>query len=440
MGGKNVGATKTPCPKKLLNVVWDKKDAYCADRASLYGTAKHFEPNTPATAYIAKEDAFPVDKLNGTGQNTFNIPWTVKDVSTTGPLTYKLSGTLEAEVQTVETKKLLVVHRVPDKAPKTVNRNMKSPPVITFDSTQDGGLTGDATIKKDGKDWKYYDTTTSAWTVLPRKINQYKKYHYGWNAKFKLGIDKDKLKISLALQIKKAWLGKWVNFSSAAPPAGDGMKGWAYIKEDGPDWKYWDTKSKTWTVLPRPIASYTEKDIVFIKKGANFVGRDNASKKWPEAFPEPANYEQKKTDWLKCIHKVWDNKFVLEHKGCPSGASKDCCKWNVNLEAQWVNKSGDRVVYAVWEQGTLGRSDSANWYLSDTRVTTAAHETGHLLGAYDEYAPDGALDPATYKIEDDSIMGSWNTDAHPRHLDIILKQAKNKIIQWTHRKWDFEIK
>jgi len=389
MAGKNVGATKNCCPKKLLKVVWNKKDAYCADKVSLYGTAKHFEPNTPATAYIAQEDAWPVDKLNGTGQNTFNIPWTVKDVSTTGPLTYKLTGTLAAEGQTVETKKLLVVHRVPDKAPEAVNRNMKSPPVITFNSTHDGGLTGDATIKKDGKDWKYYDTTTSAWTVLPRPINKYKQWYYEWNAKFKLGGDKDKIKITLDIQLKKAWLGKWVKFTPAKAPAGDGMTGWAYVKEDGPDWKYYDTKSKAWPVLPRPIARYDKiiKDVVFIKKGTNFVGRDNASKKWPEAFPETAaetaKYEKKKTDWLKCIHKVWDNKFVLEHKNCPSGAFKDYCKWDVRLEGKWVDKSGDRKVYAVWEQGSSGRSDASNWYLSDTRDTTAAHETGHLLGAYD---------------------------------------------------------
>lgn len=441
MSGNNVGATKACCPKKLLKVVWNKKDAYCADKVSLIGTAKHFDPNTTATAYIAREDASPVAKLNGTGQNTFNIPWEVKGVSTTGPLTYKLTGALEAEEQTVETKKMLVVHRVPDKAPKTVNRSMKSAPVITFNSTLDGGLTGNATIKKDGKDWKYCDETTYAWTVLPRPINNYNKgkFHYGWDAKFKLGIDKDKLKITLDIQPKKAWLGKWVKFSPAKAPAGDGMGGWAYVKEDGPAWKYWDTKAKTWNALPRGIASYTVNDVVFIKKGTNFVGLETASKKWPEAFPEPANYEQKKTDWLNSIHKVWNNKFVLEHKSCPSGANKDYCKWDINLETKWVNEKSDHVVYTIWEQGSTGRSNSSNWYLSDTRATTAAHEVGHLLGAYDDYPPDGALDPA-YTIDDDSIMGVWHTNGHPRHLDIVLKQAKSKINQWIHRKWDFEIK
>ncbi|MEW6600229.1 MAG: hypothetical protein AB1499_04605, partial [Nitrospirota bacterium] len=132
MAGKKVGATKACCPKKLIKVVWNKKDVYCADKVSLNGTAKHFDPNTAATAYIAKEDAFPVAKIEGTGQNTFHIPWEVKYVTTTGPLTYKLTGSLSAEGQSVETKKLLVVHRVPDKKPVTVKFHTKSAPCVTF--------------------------------------------------------------------------------------------------------------------------------------------------------------------------------------------------------------------------------------------------------------------------------------------------------------------
>ena len=35
-------------------------------------------------------------------------------------------------------------------------------------------------------------------------------------------------------------------------------------------------------------------------------------------------------------------------------------------------------------QGT-GRSNEGQWYLGDTRTTTAPHEFGHLLGLQDEY-------------------------------------------------------
>jgi hypothetical protein len=50
------------------------------------------------------------------------------------------------------------------------------------------------------------------------------------------------------------------------------------------------------------------------------------------------------------------------------------------------------------------------------------------------------VEPATNKIEDDSIMGQNLTKGYPRHLDGLRDQAKTKINEWTGRTWDFEIK
>jgi hypothetical protein len=439
--GKKVKDPKANCPKKLIKVVWSHHEAYCGNPVALLGTAQNMDPDTPATAEVTAEGKGHIITLNGKGQNTFNLPWEVKDVVFEGPgmpEQYNLKGKLSAAGQTAETKKLLEVHRVPDKVPDPVRFSRTSAEFVDFDPSKDGGKSGRVTVKKDGATWKYWDTATSAWTTLPRAIANYTKNSYGWDAKFKMGVDKDKLKVTLTLQIKTAWLGKWVRFDPAAPPAGDGKAGRAFVKKDGVDWKYWNTAPKAWTALPRNIASYKVNDIVFIKKEGKFVGRTDASQKWPEAFLDPpSNLNKMKTDWLDNLHNVWDNKFNLHRKNCKSSSDK-CCTWRIRVKANWSENAGDKLVYAVWAQDYEG-SDAQDWYLSDPGVETGGHEGGHLLGAYDEYNG-GALDKATYKIEDDSIMGINLTKAYARHFDGLRDQAKKKINGWIKRNWDFEVK
>jgi len=388
-GSKNVVQSCPLKEKKLLTAEWSPKEAWCSDTVSLNGTAVNFDPNTKATAQVSYSKG-ALATLDGNGQNSFALSWQVANLSFKGadaPNQYEVKAILSALGQSAETKELLKVKRVPDKAPAQVS------------FTRSSGI-------------------------------------YGWTASFKLGIEKDTLKVEQVLQIKKAWLGKSITFD---PAQDGGLTGTAFVKKDGATWKYWNTAStpKQWAALPRAVTAYTVKNLVFIKSGANFVGRDDASQIWPEAFAEPSNYESKKTDWLANIHSVWENKFILVHKGCKSSSANQC-SWKIRVKVEWSDDPGDKLVYAIWAQD-WERSNAKDWYLTETRVGVAAHEDGHLFGAYDEYTG-GAVDTATNKIEDDSIMGQNLTKGFPRHLDGVRDQAKTLINGLTGRNWEFEIK
>ena len=388
---KPVGSSTQPCPaedKQLLTVQWQPLTSYCGDRIAVKATAKGMPANTKANAQV-KMDGKTVATLEGTGMNSFNLPWEVKDVVFTGeamPVKFSVQAMFVAGGQSKQTEKDLDILRVPDKAPEPISFTRRS-----------------------GR--------------------------FGWTAAFRAGINKNQLTIQQTIQIKKAWLGKWVEFDNTL----DGRSGWSWVKKVGTDWKFWDTSvtPNAWSPLPRGISDYTVNNVVFVQKGSEFVSRDNDSFKWPEAFSEPSNYAQKKNDWLSNIHQVWDNKFELLRKNCQS-SDKNCCKWRIRVEVKWDDNAGDKLVYAIaaqdWE-----RSNAKDWYLSEHRLGVAGHECGHLLGAYDEYTG-GAIDTATNIIDNDSIMGQNLTKGHPRHLDGLRDQVKSKINGWIGRSWDFEVK
>lgn len=373
-------------PEKSLKARWSPDSGYCADVVKLIGDAQGLAANTEANAALSWSGTTALETLKGQGQNQFQLSWIVKDVVFEGaamPEKYAISARLSAGGLNADTDALLRVFRVPDKAEKAVKFNRSS------------GV-------------------------------------YGWDAAFRIAIAKDRINIKQTLQIKKAWLGKWVTFVTAK----DGFNGWGFVKKVGLQWKYWETASSTWQDIPRDISEYAVKTTVFIKSGSDYVSRDIATVKWPEAFPEPPSYEQKKTDWLNNIHSVWDDKFVIHHKQCKSGAKK-CCTWRLRVTVNWSDAAGDKLVYAVWAQ-EWERSNAKDWYLTENRVGVAAHECGHLLGAYDEYTG-GAVDTVSNKIETDSIMGQNLTKGHDRHMDGLRDQVKSIINTAIARTWEFEV-
>jgi len=391
--GETPSRTTATCPRRLLRVEWSPREAYCGDRVALIGTAQNMQPNTEANASITPRGATAAtDRVRGTGQDTFNLPWQVHNVLFTGtpkPQTCELIGRLVVEGQLAETPDPLVVRRVPDRGPEAVSFHLTS------------GV-------------------------------------YRWDCNYNLQVQNDDLRVTITLHIQKAWLGKWVSFDPAALPGGDGRSGWAFVKQDGATWKYWHTSSSSWRALPRNISAYTVNDIIFVRSGTSYVGLDDASQTWPEAFPEPTNYESRKTAWRNNIQSVWDNQFKLLRTDCPSSAPRSCCCWNIRVEMNWSETSGDKQMYAVWSQQNE-RSNARDWYLSDPDDGMAGHECGHLFGAYDEYLPDGALDPATNTVENDSIMGQNLTRAHERHFNNLRDQAASKINGWISRTWTFSV-
>ena len=238
--------------------------------------------------------------------------------------------------------------------------------------------------------------------------------------------------ITQTIEVKKAWLGKWLAFNSAH----DGRSDRVYIKKIATTWKFWDTTvtPNAWTNLPRPISNYTINNMVFVQSGSHFVSRDNSSFRWPEAFAQPANYNTKLNNWLNNINSVWHDKFTLKRKTCNTA---NCCEWKIKVKAAWSNTPADKTIYAIWAQ-EWERSNAKDWYLTENRVSVAAHEAGHLLGAYDEYTG-GAVDPVTPQIDANSIMGNNLSIAKARHFNNLRDNVKIKINTWISKNWDFEI-
>jgi hypothetical protein len=378
-----------PAPPKELTAHWKPERAYCGDKVHLKGQGKNLGGETGATVNITAAGS-AVATLNGKGSASFDLPWSVKDVvfeGKTPPAKQELEAELSAAGLTAKTPKPLVVHRVPDIA--------QTP--ITF-------------ARSSGR--------------------------FGWTAAFRAGLKGTTIDVKQTLQIIPAWLGKWVSFVEAQ----DGRAGWAYVKKVGADWRFWDDTeagADKWKPLPRAIGSYAVQNIFFVKQGGRFVGREDPTKTWPEAFADAPDYEKKKKDWLGNIHSVWDKKFKMRRKGCQS-ANKACCDWRIRVTVNWSDTPGDKTVYAVWAQD-WERSNAKDWYLTENRLGVAAHECGHLLGAYDEYTG-GATDPAKAVIEDNSIMGQNLTRGHGRHFDGFRDEMKKLIDKATSRKWTFEIK
>ncbi|MBK9419049.1 MAG: peptidoglycan-binding protein [Flavobacteriales bacterium] len=91
-------------------------------------------------------------------------------------------------------------------------------------------------------------------------------------------------------------------------------------------------------------------------------------------------------------------------KRCDCDEKNGCCKFRVRVHVEFVESGEDHVVDLF--QGT-GRASSRKWTRVKTRPNSWAHETGHLLGWYDEYA-DGALGatPRWKVTNPDAVMGS----------------------------------
>ncbi|HYG87876.1 MAG TPA: hypothetical protein VD978_16590 [Azospirillum sp.] len=83
--------------------------------------------------------------------------------------------------------------------------------------------------------------------------------------------------------------------------------------------------------------------------------------------------------WESGIEGIWSNKYSL---------SDGSGRYPIRVDVQFVNSGQD---YDVAVHNTDGRGDMQNWYLATAwgpsyQDELAAHEYGHMLGAFDEYA------------------------------------------------------
>jgi hypothetical protein len=79
---------------------------------------------------------------------------------------------------------------------------------------------------------------------------------------------------------------------------------------------------------------------------------------------------------------VFHRKSCQRKKECNCDSTRGCCKFPVKIQVFFVESGEDHVVDLF--QGA-GRANSAQWTRVKTRNNSWAHETGHLLGWYDEY-------------------------------------------------------
>ncbi|MBL8483466.1 MAG: hypothetical protein JNJ60_14810, partial [Rhodocyclaceae bacterium] len=121
------------------------------------------------------------------------------------------------------------------------------------------------------------------------------------------------------------------------------------------------------------------------------------------------------TAWEHGIERVWSNRYdVIDDQGF---------RYPLIFDVSFVNGAADQTVTV--HSGT-GRTNMSNWYTSmpggwpdDRQGEIAAHEFGHMVGLFDEYAG-GALDPnANPNVFSNSIMADLGPP-QPRHFETIL--------------------
>lgn len=114
------------------------------------------------------------------------------------------------------------------------------------------------------------------------------------------------------------------------------------------------------------------------------------------------------------LHR-WD---CARENDCNCPRDYKCCKFEVIIRVYFVENNEHHVVN-LWPGSS--RHDCENWHVTESREGLSwAHETGHLLGWYDEY-PDGGLAPAA-----DNPRGRWQND-RPRGI-----MGPGSLVYWDH--------
>lgn len=101
----------------------------------------------------------------------------------------------------------------------------------------------------------------------------------------------------------------------------------------------------------------------------------------------PAVPDSDKREYKRDIEGYLSEKLKMHRHNCGRGQTCDCgnacCKFNVEVHVEFVEDNAHHTV-DLWPG--RGRATSVNWYRVKTRDNSRAHETGHLLGWFDEYA------------------------------------------------------
>lgn len=173
-----------------------------------------------------------------------------------------------------------------------------------------------------------------------------------------------------------------------------------------------------------PFASFAPKSVYylenhadggytwFVKYGLGFDGSAfTVQTKVHLVGDDPGTYRQV---WESGIEQIWSNKYSL---------SDSSGRYPIRIDVQFVSSGQD---YDVTVHNTNGRGDMLNWY-TDTawgpsyQDELAAHEYGHMLGAFDEYAGG-----ATYqgRTTSGTVMSDLNQTVNSSYLSSVDRYAE----------------
>lgn len=146
---------------------------------------------------------------------------------------------------------------------------------------------------------------------------------------------------------------------------------------------------------------------VFVHVAINLVPADDVTR--PEL-------DRVKDKWEAGIERIWSDRFSLV---TPSGE-----QYPVVIDAVF---NGTRSHYDVIVSRNGGRTDELNWNLMIS-PEAAAHEFGHMIGAFDEYRG-GAVAPDTEITDRTSIMTGGpdkGRETYARHFEGIRRWFADK--------------
>jgi hypothetical protein len=247
-------------------------------------------------------------------------------------------------------------------------------------------------------------------------------------------------KVAISADIQKCWGATYIDMSRAGITgnAGGCLAGMRWGRSTSPNSmtpnQYYD--GKAWVALPSGFTPNAAEyfSLAFYKDGSSYTSPNGGT--YPDAFADydfdASEYTTIRSGWVTHVHDKWTQQWALRRQGCPSDASVNCCKYQVQVDVTFntvTTHSTDTILVGPGDY----RSNASTFFMGDDRTGTVPHEIGHLIDNPDEYtggAVDSSIngDGATNGIDPDCIMGQNLSTVKKRHyhaLAIMLQKIIN---------------
>jgi serralysin len=122
--------------------------------------------------------------------------------------------------------------------------------------------------------------------------------------------------------------------------------------------------------------------------------------------------------WKPAVEQHWSERFALVVAGVP---------YSIGLAVNFGALNPHHTA-VVRDDGATARVDQLNWSRWSSGAVVA-HEVGHMLGAYDEYAG-GSQNPDDPMLDPASVMGAATGDdprIAARHFEALESWARTRI-------------